>query len=184
MSRHCRIQYSRTPSCPWTYPPSIPLGQATSGCIVANAPSMSRALNAAYARIRRSRVASSGAAMVDRPPARRDLHLDAHAGIGEAGGDHRGRRTHVAEVLAENRPALREVRRVRNDVRDAHDIPHARPRLLEGGLDVPQALLGLLRHAVGDRHRLVVEPRGAGDEDPLAIDHGPRISDLLLERGP
>ena len=44
---HCRVQYARTPSWPWTVPPSMPLGHSTSGVIVDNAPSMSRALNAA-----------------------------------------------------------------------------------------------------------------------------------------
>jgi alkylhydroperoxidase family enzyme len=44
---HCRSQYRRTPSRPSTQPPSQPFGQLTSGCIVARAPSRSRALKAA-----------------------------------------------------------------------------------------------------------------------------------------
>src|SRR5215217_553829 len=58
MRSHWRVQYARTPSCPLTYPPSMPLGHSTSGCIIESTASMSRALNAAYALLRSSRTSA------------------------------------------------------------------------------------------------------------------------------
>ena len=53
--------------------------------------------------------------------------------------------------------------------------------LLQRGLDVAQALLGLRLDAVGDAHGAVVETRGARDEHPVALHHGARVADLLFE---
>src|SRR5438309_8488928 len=53
-----------------------------------------------------------------------------------------------AEVLPQDWPALREVFCLWENVRDPNHIPEARPGLLKGRLDIPQALLGLLDQAV------------------------------------
>ena len=60
----------------------------------------------------------------------------------------------------------------------------ARTGRVQGRLDVLQALLGLLDHLVRNLHRRVVEAGGAGDEHPVALHHGARVTDLLLEGGP
>ena len=58
-----------------------------------------------------------------RPAARtnpgRDLDLDPHSRVGEPGGDHHGRRPHLAEVPPQDRPALAELVRLRQHVGDA-----------------------------------------------------------------
>ncbi len=51
-----------------------------------------------------------------------DFNLDPHAGIRQSGGDHHRRRADLAEMPLEDGPALREVRCVRQDIGDAHDI--------------------------------------------------------------
>src|ERR1700730_16731678 len=51
---HWRVQYSRTPSRPWTWPPSMPLAQATSSVSAPRTPSMSLELKQLYIRLRTS----------------------------------------------------------------------------------------------------------------------------------
>src|SRR5207245_11233112 len=78
--------------------------------------------------------------------------------------------------------AGREIFRLRKAIRHSHYVPQTGSGLLEGGLDVAQALLGLVGHALADRHRAVVEAGRARDEDPVPIDDGPREADLFFER--
>src|SRR5262245_12015345 len=113
--------------------------------------------------------------------ARGDFDLDAHARVGQAGGHHRRGGPHVAEVLAQRRPAPREVRGVWQDVTHADDISEPRARFLERRLNVTQALLRLRHYIVRDRHRRVVEAGGARNEHPLAVDHRARVADLFFE---
>src|SRR3954447_21050073 len=71
-----------------------------------------------------------------RLPAQRgyfDLDLDAR--VGEAGGDHGARRSDVAEILAQDRPAALELRAVGQDVIDAHHVFETGVRLLERRFD-------------------------------------------------
>src|SRR5712664_1947226 len=114
--------------------------------------------------------------------ARRHLDFDLDPGVGQSRRDHRRGRSDIAEVFLENRPASRKVLGLWKNVRDPNDVPKTGPGLLEGRLDVPQALLGLLDQVVRNRHRLIIEPGRARDEDPLPIDDRPRIADLSLER--
>jgi hypothetical protein len=48
--------------------------------------------------------------------------------------------------------------------------------VLQRRFDVAEGLVHLLGQIVGDRHLGVVEAGRAGDEDPLAIDHGAGIA--------
>ena len=56
-------------------------------------------------------------------------------------------------------------------------------RLTKCGLNVLQALFGLIQQVVGNGHRVVIEAGGAGYENPFPIDHRARIADILLEFG-
>src|SRR5262249_30045059 len=115
-----------------------------------------------------------------RPPPRPHFQLDPHARVGPGGGDHCGRRPDIAEVFPEHGPAAREIVTLRNDVSDPHDVGEARAGLLQGGLDVPQALLDLLEQVVRNCHRRIVEAGRAGNEHPLAVDDRSGIADLSL----
>src|SRR3989442_4576767 len=103
-------------------------------------------------------------------------------GVVIASRDHRRGVSHIAEVFLEYRPALREVLGLWKNVRDPNHVPETGPGLLEGRLDIPQTLLGLLEQVFRNSHRLIIEPRRARDEDPLPIDDRPRIADLSFER--
>ena len=48
---------------------------------------------------------------------------------------------------------------------------------------VLQALLGLLCQVVGNGHGGIVKTCGAGDEDPVPLDHSPAVGNLCFEGG-
>src|SRR5882757_735978 len=75
-----------------------------------------------------------------------------------------------------------ELGAVREQVVHPNDVVERGAGLGERGADVAQALLGLGDNTVGEGHRRVVESRRPGHEHPLAVDHGPRVADVLLER--
>lgn len=114
-------------------------------------------------------------------PERRDLDFDVHARVEQVGGNHRGGRTHLAEILAQHRPAPGELAPLGQDVGHANHVAEAGSGLLERRRNVPEALLGLLLDALRDRHGCVVESRRPGNEDPVALHHGTGIGDLFLE---
>jgi hypothetical protein len=102
-------------------------------------------------------------------------------GVGETAHEHRGGRRDVAEVAAQDRPAGLEVFALGQQVAHPHHVGEGALRLGQRGLDVAQALLGLLHHVVGDRHGGVVEPGRPGHMHPAAVDHGADTADLLLK---
>src|SRR5450755_3328475 len=109
--------------------------------------------------------------------------LDLHARVGKTRTNHRRGRAHPAEIFAQYGPALLELGAIGQDVGDANDILETRPCLAQRGLDILQALLGLLQKTVLDGHGRVVEAGGARDKDPIAGDDCARIADLIFERG-
>ncbi len=115
------------------------------------------------------------------PAARRHLDLDLHARVGEACLDHGRGRSDMAKVLLEHRPACRKVLAPRQDVAHAHDIVERAAGLRQCAGDVAHGLPALGDDVVGDSHGRVVEAGGAGDEDPVAIDHGAGVTHLRLE---
>src|ERR1700729_763128 len=78
-------------------------------------------------------------------PARRDLDLDAHPRIDEAGDERRARRPDLTEILAQDGPAGGEVLGPREDVDGADNVRQGEPRLVQSGADVVERLTGLLR---------------------------------------
>src|SRR5574338_374044 len=114
-------------------------------------------------------------------PPRVYLDLDLHAGIGEATDEHSGGWPDPAEAGAQDGPAGLEVRALRQEVAHTHDIGEGTAGLDERRLDVAQALLSLGDHVVRDRHGRVVKAGRAGHVHPIAVDHGARVTDLLLE---
>jgi hypothetical protein len=113
----------------------------------------------------------------------RDFDLDAHAGVEQSGNDHgRGRRS-GPEGPAKHGPARFEVGAGRNDIADSYDIAEPGTSVAERDLDVGKSLLALLHGVFRERHRRVVEARGAGDEHPVSRNDGPRIADALFEDG-
>jgi MFS family permease len=87
--------------------------------------------------------------------------FDAHAGVGEAAGEHGGGGAYVAEECAEDRPARLEVGGVGEDVADADHVGQGGTGFEQGGFDVAQGLARLVPHVVGDGHGGVVEAGGA-----------------------
>ena len=69
-------------------------------------------------------------------------------------------------------------------VPDPDDIGETGAGLGEGALDIAEGLPRLLGRIVGDRHRRVVEAGRAGDEHPLAIDHGAAVAGLASNSEP
>lgn len=120
--------------------------------------------------------------LISQAAPRSDFDLNLHTRIDQSGGDHHGRRPGLAEILAQHRPALLKFLGLRHNVRDSHDIVEARASLGERRLDIAKALLGLLDDAVGERHRGVIESRGARDKDPVAVYDRARIGNVTLER--
>ena len=113
---------------------------------------------------------------------RSHLDLDQHPGVEQLRANHRGRGSNLAEILAQNRPALGEVFSIGQDVVHAHDIAQGSPRLCQRRVDVLKALLALLVDAIRDAHRRVIESGGSGNENPITLHHGSGIADLAFER--
>src|SRR5712691_922146 len=78
----------------------------------------------------------------------RYLDFDSHPWVSQSRRNHHCGRSHIAEVLPQDWPALREVFGLWENVRNTNHIPEARPGLLKGGMDIPQTLIGLLGQAV------------------------------------
>ena len=104
---------------------------------------------------------------------RGDFDFNQDPRIRQAGSDHGRGWPDRPEVLSKGRPALRELRAINEDVGHTHDVVEGRAGLRQGAGDVPEALL-----------RLLVESRRPRHEHPLAVDNGPRESNLTLEGGP
>ena len=113
---------------------------------------------------------------------RGDLDFDFHTRVGEPGADHGRGRTDLTEAPAQHGPARLEILDAGKNVVDTNHFGERAAGFLQSPLDIAKALLGLLDDIVGDGHRLVVEAGGAGDENPLAVDNGPGVTDVPLQR--
>src|SRR5579885_552333 len=118
-----------------------------------------------------------------RPPARRDLDLDPHTRVDEAGDDGGRGGTDVAEILLEERLDLRPVLGPRHDIPDAHHVGQARAGLTQRRKDVPERLMHLLSKVRGNAHGRVIEAGAAGDEHPFALHDRAGIGSGPLELG-
>ena len=105
----------------------------------------------------------------------RNLNFDLHARIGQCRHKHGGRRANFAEKFLQYGPAGREILRLRQNIVNPDNVLQPKSRLLHGGLDIQKGLLGLGRHVCGNLHGGVIETRGAGNEDPVAVHHGAGI---------
>jgi len=82
---------------------------------------------------------------------------------------------------AQRRPASFEVFGSWKYISDTNHILKASVSLAQSGGDVFHAPFNLPDNILGDCHGAVVEARGAGNEDPVAVNHGPRVTNLSLK---
>lgn len=112
-----------------------------------------------------------------------DLDLDQYCRVNQASRDHGSGRPSGAEGLFESGPALAELRCVREDVRNSHDVADRCTGLCDSGLDIGEALFSLVLNVVCNGHCGVVVAGGTGDEDPIAVNDGAAEADFGFEGG-
>jgi hypothetical protein len=106
--------------------------------------------------------------------------FDLHARVRQTCRDHHGCWADVAKILAQHGLALLKLSAIWQNIVHPNHVLQACACFVQRRLNILQALLCLLEHAVCDGHRAVVETCGARNKHPIACDNSAGIADLLF----
>src|SRR5258708_15419134 len=121
---------------------------------------------------------------ISAPAPRGDFDRDLHPRIGEAAEDDRRRRADIPERVSEHGAAGLPILAVGQVIARTHDIGERRAAVSQRLGDGAQALARLLGGVPRNGHGRVVETRGAGDQDEIALDHGAAVTPIPLVSRP